>query len=267
MGDVPDNPEYLEQPTLTDLEEMKRLKHALTSAPRQAMSKIISQIYRWVPPEVRQRLIEAELLVPDDEAVQPPDGRDYLRYSPHPDDTSRDYCSPIPESQDHDSQGHETVVDWEDTPEYNKYIEYKRTGVWPKSPGEMSDSDVDEGNEADKSDTARPKKLRNRYAICKNCEEAFDVTANTDKSCHRHEKRPRPREEMWESYKLELHYCGAIQLDDPRSQDLHPTWFDYPCCDKPEPCFYDWHREGKPTPNPEETIKWPSFPTPGHANS
>ncbi|KAJ5217200.1 hypothetical protein N7468_010208 [Penicillium chermesinum] len=93
------------------------------------------------------------------------------------------------------------------------------------------------------SETARPKRLRTRYALCQNCNEEFDVSENTQQSCRFHPEESVPDyDDFFADHDENCH--GTIDCEETRKE--YPEGFIYGCCDRngeEEPCMTDWHRE------------------------
>ncbi|PWY90689.1 hypothetical protein BO70DRAFT_376559 [Aspergillus heteromorphus CBS 117.55] len=115
-------------------------------------------------------------------------------------------------------------------------------------------SDVEDESESEGSNTARkrkrtqpeedsagPKKIRLRYAICMNCEEEYDVTDNTSESCKYHPGEPEPDDDFFAGHDERT----WRDIDTPENREEYPQGFIYECCGKngEEPCTTDWHRE------------------------
>ncbi|CAL5871770.1 uncharacterized protein PFLUO_LOCUS6023 [Penicillium psychrofluorescens] len=112
--------------------------------------------------------------------------------------------------------------------------------------GSKDDSDEKSKGESESTPAAQTtkgtKRLRTRYATCKNCHKEFDVTSNTSKSCFYHSDCDEPDDEAFADHDENCH--GIIDTDEMRQE--FPENFIYQCCDRngaEEPCENDWHRE------------------------
>ncbi|OJJ50605.1 hypothetical protein ASPZODRAFT_126497 [Penicilliopsis zonata CBS 506.65] len=124
---------------------------------------------------------------------------------------------------------------------------------------EKADSSDDDGSEdedseeSDDSDESREpevkpqtpvkmgsKRLRPRYGICENCDEEFDLTTNSKRSCRYHPEYSEPDYDYFVDHDEAIH--GII--DSPDMREEYPEGYIYPCCNRrgdEEPCTRDWH--------------------------
>ncbi|KAJ5345197.1 hypothetical protein N7452_003201 [Penicillium brevicompactum] len=87
-----------------------------------------------------------------------------------------------------------------------------------------------------------------RYALCGNCKEDFDVTANTDKSCRYH---PSFSEADQDSHLYE-DLDDWMEADTEENREEWPECFIFLCCeqnlrDNPHGCKVDFHRQPEPS--------------------
>ncbi|KAJ5759004.1 hypothetical protein N7520_006160 [Penicillium odoratum] len=80
-----------------------------------------------------------------------------------------------------------------------------------------------------------------RYALCFNCGEKFDVTANTNKSCQYHTEKSEPTGE-------DLYVDNYGEFDVEEMRDDWPECFTFACCDgnlrdNPDGCVFNFHQE------------------------
>ncbi|KAF9886759.1 hypothetical protein FE257_011136 [Aspergillus nanangensis] len=106
-------------------------------------------------------------------------------------------------------------------------------------------AESEDSNDQDKPDKKCSKRLRERYAECPNCEQEFDTTTNTSKSCRFHPGVA----QMDEDYFEDCYEERRIPSDSEETMKEYPEAYAWDCC-KGEgdaaPCMTDWYREGVP---------------------
>ncbi|KAJ5349962.1 hypothetical protein N7541_007689 [Penicillium brevicompactum] len=138
-----------------------------------------------------------------------------------------------------------TVKELEETPLGNTLI-----GLTEKTLGEVqlllafsADSTASQATGAEKSSFG--KTTVPRYALCGNCKEDFDVTANTDKSC-------RSSDEADQDSHLYEDLDDWMEADTEENREEWPECFIFLCCeenlrDNPHGCKVDFHRQPEPS--------------------
>ncbi|KAJ5343011.1 uncharacterized protein N7506_002835 [Penicillium brevicompactum] len=138
-----------------------------------------------------------------------------------------------------------TVKELEETPLGNTLI-----GLTEKTLGEVfkslllafsADSTASQATGAEKSSSR--KTTVPRYALCGNCKEDFDVTANTDKSCF---------SEADQDSHLYEDLDDWMEADTEENREEWPECFIFLCCeenlgDNPHGCKVDFHRRPEPS--------------------
>lgn len=115
----------------------------------------------------------------------------------------------------------------------------------PENDGYVEDFDYSDSDGGDPSAVAK----RQRYEICIQCEEEYDVLINDKESCEWHEGELEVDDEYWADHDERCH--GPIDTDGNRAD--HPDGFKWSCCDATgadEGCKLSRHR-----PNRNKRIK------------
>ncbi|RAH71709.1 uncharacterized protein BO66DRAFT_400146 [Aspergillus aculeatinus CBS 121060] len=190
-----------------------QLQYTINTTSAGHLRRVLTRICAAIP-EARG-LIASELLVPEDKIPVP---------------TSDDDRS-IRSDDSEDEYDDEEDVDDDDE---NSSNQSQISGANNKRKREGSTSIADLDNPQ--------KRFKPRYAYCIHCEEEYDLTENTNKSCRWHEE---PRGEPdYDIYFADVDEPEIHHVDSDQYREEHPAGFIHECCGRNtlQPCRIGFHR-------------------------